>query len=583
MAAQFGRRLRRGATTATVAAAAVAALSASQAPGATPPIPGAAGGSDQAASDSATPQPGSATGNSPYYTDLPPLNSPNKPDPTPAAPVVTGPAEAGIPATVLAAYQRAEATQRTNDPGCNLPWQLLAGIGKVESGQANGGAVSADGTTTTPILGPVLNGSGFANISDTDGGAYDGDTTHDRAVGPMQFIPSTWETWGRDANGDGRRDPNNIYDAAQAAAEYLCAGNRNLSVQSDVDRAILSYNHSGEYLRTVMQWFDYYRQGTHQVPDGSGVQPGGRSDNPVTLPTPTPVPTPTPKPPSPRPTPPPTKPPTPPTKPPTPKPTPAQQVDRLKDAGQKLTATAGGDFAGRAKAVALDAKGKPVAKVQVKFEIVGDTDSRFAGGATSATVTTGADGAASAPALKAGEKTGFFTVRASVVGKAAVPGLGVTATVSPRQADLLARTDSKALTAVANAEFADAVEVKATLKGAVASGVAATATFVTAAEAKADGAAGADAEPKANDKGPYFKDDKGNPVRTLDGLKTDANGLLKLPKIYADGETGTFLLRLTTTGGAVLTIELKVTAPAATPGPTSSPSASPSASGSPAA
>lgn len=154
-----------------------------------------------------------------------------------------------------------------------LPWQLLAAIGKVESGQAGGGRVDAHGTTLSPILGPVLNGAGFANIPDTDGGAYDGDRRYDRAVGPMQFIPSTWAHWGRDGNGDGRRDPNNIYDAALAAGHYLCAGPRDLSVKADLDRAILSYNHSDTYLRTVLSWLEFYRKGIHPVADGKGTVP----------------------------------------------------------------------------------------------------------------------------------------------------------------------------------------------------------------------------------------------------------------------------------------------------------------------
>lgn len=289
MAAQFGRRLRRGATSTAVAAVAVAALAASQAPAAT--SAGTTAGGDQASAGADTPaDDGAATGNSPYYTDLPPLTTPEKPGRS-VDPPATGGAEAGIPASILAAYKKAEQELGRTDAACRLPWQLLAAIGKVESGQARGGKVDADGTTYSPILGPALNGQGFALIKDTDGGAYDNDAVHDRAVGPMQFIPSTWEVWGRDGNGDGRKDPNNIYDAALAAGYYLCAGGRDLSVAADLDRAVLSYNHSREYLRTVRSWFDFYNRGTHEVPDGTGVLPSGDGGS---SPTPTPAPTPSP-------------------------------------------------------------------------------------------------------------------------------------------------------------------------------------------------------------------------------------------------------------------------------------------------
>ena len=580
MAAQFGR-LRKGAVNTTVAAVAVAALAASQAPGVTTDDAGrrVATGTQPSPDTAAE---GSATGNSPYYTDLPPLNSPN-PSPSADTPVTPGTSEAGIPATVLDAYKKAEAALREAKPGCNLPWQLLAAIGKVESGQARGGRVDANGTTISRILGPQLNGNGFANISDTDNGAYDGDSAYDRAVGPMQFIPSTWEWAGRDGNGDGKRDPNNVYDAALAAGHYLCRFGWDLSTQGDLDRAILSYNNSQDYLNLVMRWLEYYRKGTHEIPDGTGTLPSDRSDDsagasptpttPVTPTTPTTPPKPatptTPNSPrpgdngggssSPKPNPPGTTPP-----PSTTPPTPTDTVHHLEDADTaKLTAMAGDTFTERISTRAETEAGKAVAKVRVRFTITGDTDATFSTGETYATALTDSAGRVVAPALKAGEDTGEFVVRATVVGRA-ITGLDYTATVTERAADTLVRTSDTALTCAPGGEFADQVEVKATYKGAVADKVAATATLIKATD-----------DPTENDKGPYFKDADGKTVRTLTGLTTDAEGLLKLPKLYADDTAGTFLLRINTAGGATLTVELKVAAPDSTESP--SPSTSPSA------
>ena len=556
MAAQFGRRLRRGATTTAVAAAAVAALSASQAPAA--PHPDSAA-DDRTAAGATPPGDSAATGNSPYHTDLPPLDTPNKPGTSVNLPV-TGSAEAGIPATVLAAYKKAEQDLASTDAACRLPWQLLAAIGKVESGQARGGKVDANGTTFSPILGPALNGQGFALIKDTDGGAYDGDSTHDRAVGPMQFIPSTWATWGQDGNGDGRKDPNNVHDAALAAGRYLCAGTRDLSLATDLDRAVLSYNHSTEYLRTVRSWFDYYKRGTHEVPDGTGVLP---KDTDTGTPSPSPTPTPpatsspsTPpatKPPATTPpptTPPPTTPVTPPTTPP-PAPAPGATFGSLENAGTgTLTATAGDAFSERVKVRARNKLGAPLAKTSVTFTVVGDTDTRFAGGKRTVTLTTGADGTVTAPVLTAGEKAGPFRVTA-VAGATTPRTVSLLASVTARVADTLVRTDDKVLTAAPGAEFADRLEVKAAYKDTGVADTTVTATMITDAET-----------PTANDKGPYFKDALGLPVRILT-LKTGADGLLELPEIYADDTAGTYRLRLTTASGATLTVELKVEAPAA--------------------
>ncbi|MFE3994617.1 lytic transglycosylase domain-containing protein [Streptomyces goshikiensis] len=344
ISARYVRRLRRGGSAAVISALVVAAVTASQGPAAVREELVAAAGEAQAAA------PVASGGDGSYLAELPPQASPEPPvapsaapEPAPARPVpaiererpagellVTGSGEGaqGIPATVLAAYRRAEQVVGRTDPGCGLRWQLLAAIGKVESGQARGGQVDAAGTTLRPILGPVLDGNGFANIRDTDRGAYDGDPVYDRAVGPMQFIPSTWAAWGQDADGDGRRDPNNVHDAALAAGRYLCAGSRDLRVGADLDRAVLSYNQSGEYLRTVRSWFTYYLKGAYEVPNTPGTAtppPGQPSPKPTPSPTPTPTPTPTPSTkPTPSPTPTPTPTPMPSTKPtPTPTPTPS--------------------------------------------------------------------------------------------------------------------------------------------------------------------------------------------------------------------------------------------------------------------
>ncbi|MDX3237746.1 hypothetical protein PV392_19100 [Streptomyces sp. ME03-5709C] len=269
MRARYGRRIRRGVAGTAVAAAAMAALTGSQAPGLLPGILNTSAGA------SIVPPPGDPIdgGSSEYLTELPPLNTPapgSSATPGTGAGTVT-PGGTGLPATVLEAYRRAETALAASDPGCKLRWELLAAIGQVESNQARGGNVDAAGTTLSPIRGPQLNGDGFANITDSDGGKWDGDTVHDRAVGPMQFIPSTWRTWGADGNDDGVSDPNNIFDAALAAGRYLCAGDRDLSIENNLHQAILGYNHSTDYLNTVLSWYEHFRGGdVISVPDVGG-------------------------------------------------------------------------------------------------------------------------------------------------------------------------------------------------------------------------------------------------------------------------------------------------------------------------
>ena len=166
-----------------------------------------------------------------------------------------------VPARALQAYGTADVALRQEDAGCKLSWVTIAGLARIESnhGRYRGAQIAADGDVTPRIVGVPLDGSGGnRTIGDTDGGVLDGDTSLDRAVGPLQFIPSTWAKWRSDGNGDGVADPNNIDDAALAAGRYLCAGGRDLSTGPGWRSAVLSYNNSDEYGRRVYAAADSY-------------------------------------------------------------------------------------------------------------------------------------------------------------------------------------------------------------------------------------------------------------------------------------------------------------------------------------
>jgi Transglycosylase SLT domain len=107
-----------------------------------------------------------------------------------------------------------------------LPWTVLAAIGQIESG---------DG----------------ANIGPSSAGA----------LGPMQFLPSTWAEWGITAFGQkGPPDINNPFDAVPSAARYLCAAGG--STAAGLPRAIFAYNHATWYVNEVLSLAKAYAQGS---------------------------------------------------------------------------------------------------------------------------------------------------------------------------------------------------------------------------------------------------------------------------------------------------------------------------------
>jgi len=183
--------------------------------------------------------------------------------PPPTA-VVTSPGSLRIPTVALNAYRNAERMMAASAPGCGMSWNLLAGIGRIESMHANGGATDVDGTTVKPILGPALDGTLPGNEVIVQSRNNDR-VTYARAMGPMQFLPGTWSRYASDGNGDGKTEVQNLYDATLAAARYLCSGGLSMRDQNQVTTAILRYNNSVAYARNVLGWAAAYATGVVPV------------------------------------------------------------------------------------------------------------------------------------------------------------------------------------------------------------------------------------------------------------------------------------------------------------------------------
>jgi membrane-bound lytic murein transglycosylase B len=323
-----GRRRRRSklalATPPVVMAAAVGvSVTASAAQPLHPPHPAA--DSQRIAADA--PEPGFAAGGTviPFVTRTVTIK---KHRPGASGPLVTLPTSldvsaASIPRRVLASYLNAAKIVNTMQPGCHLAWQTLAGIGLIESDHArSGGSANPkwDGIANPPIYGPALNGSSSnAQIANTTP-EIDGSGQWARAVGPMQFIPSTWASWAADGNGDGVKNPEDIDDATLAAGDYLCAAAQEQNQPKHLIRAVYAYNHSYKYVKAVLtaaagyENIDPKQLGIDGLPGApkhkhkpkrpKGKQPAAASPSPTpttsTSPTPrtspseTPTPTPTP-------------------------------------------------------------------------------------------------------------------------------------------------------------------------------------------------------------------------------------------------------------------------------------------------
>ena len=168
-----------------------------------------------------------------------------------------------IPPYLLAHYQSA--------PACSgLPWQIVAAIGWVESRHGDGRVDPVTGNTAPPIIGPVLDGSNGnealpATAAST---AWTGDPRWQHAIGPMQFLASTFLAWQTSGSANAA-DPNNAYDAIATAGRFLCNGQTTIG---SVSAAILRYNNSATYEADVIAKAIAYGMDTAgSSPTGPGI------------------------------------------------------------------------------------------------------------------------------------------------------------------------------------------------------------------------------------------------------------------------------------------------------------------------
>jgi hypothetical protein len=157
----------------------------------------------------------------------------------------------GVPAVALAAYRNAVEWARTT-LSCDVPWWAVAAIGKHESHHGEyKSTLGVDGSTNPHIIGIPLDGTRSMVVTDSDNGVLDTDQVWDRAVGPMQAIPTTWRwyanTFDLDGDANGVADPNNINDAARLTVALLCRNSTQLRTEAGLRNALWAYNPSRSY------------------------------------------------------------------------------------------------------------------------------------------------------------------------------------------------------------------------------------------------------------------------------------------------------------------------------------------------
>jgi hypothetical protein len=221
----------------------------------------------------------------------------------------------GIPEHAARAYVQAVSRIGVLEPGCAVDVAYLAGFGFMESGHGTVAVDTATGTSDGPgrkgsvtwdpltgestpvILGTLLDGSGAGgnttpypnDLGPADRSFYRQSDRYLRAVGPTQFLPSTWEGVRAvaDGNDDGVADPFNYYDGAVATAVKTCRDGHGLGSEADQRRAALAYNGAGWYADGVLSKAAEYRAGLAAMGLGDPDAPPGRSvvlpDGPVTI------------------------------------------------------------------------------------------------------------------------------------------------------------------------------------------------------------------------------------------------------------------------------------------------------------